>query len=282
MARIIALIALLATLCSGFSTASVPQLRSARAPATLQRTTTPVAVVVDITSSEEFNAALESAGDKLVVVDYSTSWCGPCKIIAPKYDEFSEKYGAVSFLKVRRRTAEQCQRMQHSVWCARAQRSVARVCGGAPQVMGDSSPAADKLMRSQGVRALPSFHFVSALPSRAVAFIASACLTRTMVPPPPCPRLLSPPPRSGRAASRSTASAAPRRRPCRTRSRPTCRCLFRRRPFFARSSPKQKGAAGRRSVERTRRAPPASDTYAAHAGPAHRDTQSSEPTCSTV
>ena len=29
--------------------------------------------------------------------------------------------------------------------------------------MGDSSPAADKLMRSQGVRALPSFHFVSAM-----------------------------------------------------------------------------------------------------------------------
>ena len=27
------------------------------------------------------------------------------------------------------------------------------------QVMGDSSPDADKLMRSQGVRALPSFHF---------------------------------------------------------------------------------------------------------------------------
>jgi len=27
------------------------------------------------------------------------------------------------------------------------------------QVMGDSSPEADKLMRSQGVRALPSFHF---------------------------------------------------------------------------------------------------------------------------
>ena len=25
--------------------------------------------------------------------------------------------------------------------------------------MGDSSPEADKLMRSQGVRALPSFHF---------------------------------------------------------------------------------------------------------------------------
>ena len=32
--------------------------------------------------------------------------------------------------------------------------------------MGDSSPAADKLMRSQGVRALPSFHFVRAVPAQ--------------------------------------------------------------------------------------------------------------------
>jgi len=83
------------------------------------------AVVVDISSADEFNEALETAGDSLVVIDYSTSWCGPCKIIAPKFDELSEQYKDVAFLKV----------------------------------MGDSSPDADKLMRSQGVRALPSFHF---------------------------------------------------------------------------------------------------------------------------
>ena len=58
------------------------------------------AVVIDISSTEEFNEALEKAGDALVVVDYSTSWCGPCKIIAPKFDEFSEQYTNVSFLKV--------------------------------------------------------------------------------------------------------------------------------------------------------------------------------------
>ena len=58
--------------------------------------------MVDIASTEEFNEALSAAGDKLVVIDYSTSWCGPCKIIAPKYDEFSEKYSGVAFLKVRR------------------------------------------------------------------------------------------------------------------------------------------------------------------------------------
>ena len=56
--------------------------------------------VIDIASTEEFNRALESAGESLVVVDYSTSWCGPCKIIAPKFEELSEQYKNVAFLKV--------------------------------------------------------------------------------------------------------------------------------------------------------------------------------------
>ena len=103
MRSVLALLALAATLCSGFSTASVPQLHSAHASAAaaVRRAAAPVAVVVDIATTEEFNEALEGAGDKLVVVDYSTSWCGPCKIIAPKFDEFSEKYKDVAFLKVR-------------------------------------------------------------------------------------------------------------------------------------------------------------------------------------
>ena len=90
-----------------------------------RRHASPCALVVSIGSTEEFNQALETAGESLVVIDYSTSWCGPCKIIAPKFEEMSEKYTKVAFLKV----------------------------------MGDASPEADKLMRSQGVRALPSFHF---------------------------------------------------------------------------------------------------------------------------
>jgi thioredoxin 1 len=92
---------------------------------TVRRCASPTSEVIDISSTEQFDEALKNAGDSLVVVDYSTSWCGPCKIIAPKFDEFSETYKDVAFLKV----------------------------------MGDSSPEADKLMRSQGVRALPSFHF---------------------------------------------------------------------------------------------------------------------------
>merc|ERR1719454_1335930 len=66
------------------------------------RTTPPQAVVIEISSQEEFDKALDGAGGSLVVIDYSTSWCGPCKIIAPKFDEFSEQYKNVAFLKVSR------------------------------------------------------------------------------------------------------------------------------------------------------------------------------------
>jgi len=75
--------------------------RLAASTAAARRCASPRAAVVDISSTEEFDAALKEAGDTLVVVDYSTSWCGPCKIIAPKYDEMSEKYTSVKFLKVR-------------------------------------------------------------------------------------------------------------------------------------------------------------------------------------
>ncbi len=57
--------------------------------------------VVDIDSEESFDSTITSAGSNLVVVDYSTTWCGPCKVIAPKFDEFSDKYPDAVFLKVR-------------------------------------------------------------------------------------------------------------------------------------------------------------------------------------
>ena len=64
------------------------------APVTFSsRTATPMSMaVVDIDGEAAFDKTIKSAGSSLVVVDYSTTWCGPCKVIAPKFDELSEKY----------------------------------------------------------------------------------------------------------------------------------------------------------------------------------------------
>eukprot|EP00745_Piridium_sociabile_P014636 TRINITY_DN2159_c0_g2_i14.p1 TRINITY_DN2159_c0_g2~~TRINITY_DN2159_c0_g2_i14.p1 ORF type:complete len:110 (+),score=24.47 TRINITY_DN2159_c0_g2_i14:316-645(+) len=53
-----------------------------------------------VTSKADFDAKLESAGDKLVVVDFFAEWCGPCKMIGPKIAIMAKEYTDVVFLKV--------------------------------------------------------------------------------------------------------------------------------------------------------------------------------------
>lgn len=45
-----------------------------------------------------FKAILDK--NELVVVDFSAPWCGPCKMITPKFNEWSKEYNTMSFVKI--------------------------------------------------------------------------------------------------------------------------------------------------------------------------------------
>jgi thioredoxin 1 len=85
----------------------------------------PRMAVREVDSQEEMERILSEAGNKLIVVDYGTTWCGPCKLMEPKMESWSEEYTDVVFLKV----------------------------------VGDKSKETSMMMKAAGIRSVPSFHF---------------------------------------------------------------------------------------------------------------------------
>ncbi|XP_031481084.1 thioredoxin F-type, chloroplastic-like isoform X2 [Nymphaea colorata] len=61
-----------------------------------------VAVVGKVTEVDKdtFWPIVSAAEGKVVVLDMYTRWCGPCRVIAPKFQDLSEKYLDVLFLKL--------------------------------------------------------------------------------------------------------------------------------------------------------------------------------------
>uniref|UniRef100_A0A8C6U661 Thioredoxin n=1 Tax=Neogobius melanostomus TaxID=47308 RepID=A0A8C6U661_9GOBI len=53
-----------------------------------------------VLSESELQAELGSAGNKLVVIDFTAKWCPPCKAIAPEFEKLAGQHKDVVFLKV--------------------------------------------------------------------------------------------------------------------------------------------------------------------------------------
>ncbi|KNE67447.1 thioredoxin [Allomyces macrogynus ATCC 38327] len=54
--------------------------------------------ITEIKSAQTFNDTIK--GDKLVVVDFFATWCGPCRMIAPKFHDLANEFPDAVFLKV--------------------------------------------------------------------------------------------------------------------------------------------------------------------------------------
>jgi len=57
-------------------------------------------MVKQVPTKAEFDATISSAGGKLVCVDFTATWCGPCQRIGPEFVKMADAYPDCVFIKV--------------------------------------------------------------------------------------------------------------------------------------------------------------------------------------
>ncbi|KAF0908911.1 hypothetical protein E2562_030210 [Oryza meyeriana var. granulata] len=59
-------------------------------------------VVIACHTKDAFDIQMGEAkkAGKVVIIDFTASWCGPCRFIAPVFAEYAKKYPGALFLKI--------------------------------------------------------------------------------------------------------------------------------------------------------------------------------------
>ncbi|KAJ8773717.1 hypothetical protein K2173_006367 [Erythroxylum novogranatense] len=59
-------------------------------------------VVVDVKSTGEWKSIMEASKEKqqLLVIEFTATWCGPCKLMEQTLQEFAAMYTNVDFIKI--------------------------------------------------------------------------------------------------------------------------------------------------------------------------------------
>ena len=60
------------------------------------------AKIVEMQSTSQWRAQLEDSkqSNKLLVIDFTATWCGPCKRMEPAIEEYATIYTDVQFIKI--------------------------------------------------------------------------------------------------------------------------------------------------------------------------------------
>ncbi|KAB1220726.1 Thioredoxin H2 [Morella rubra] len=58
--------------------------------------------VIAFHSKDQWKAHFDASKEtnKLLVIDFTATWCGPCKFMEPAFKDFSAKYTDVDFIKI--------------------------------------------------------------------------------------------------------------------------------------------------------------------------------------
>ncbi|XVE84925.1 hypothetical protein DITRI_Ditri17bG0051000 [Diplodiscus trichospermus] len=58
--------------------------------------------IVEMQSTSQWRAELEASkqSNKLLVIDFTATWCGPCKRMEPAIEEYATLYADVQFIKI--------------------------------------------------------------------------------------------------------------------------------------------------------------------------------------